>query len=318
MSSMLIKDEWLCIINPNAGVGLGGREWYIIENVLRSYQLKFHPVFTEAKGHAIRIAEKGINDGFRNIIVVGGDGTMNEVINGCFHQNTCPTSDLNLSMITVGTGNDWGRMFRIPTNYQDAVKVILEKKTCLQDTGVAYYHSNGKTDKRYFINIAGLGFDALVARRTNRQKEKGRGGKAIYLWSLLISLLSYKHTRAQIEINGQKINHKVFTLSLGIGRYSGGGMMQTPEALPDDGLFDITVIKKLSKAEVVRSLKLLYNGLILKHPKVEGYKGKDISIESEPLMHLELDGESLGHSPIKFEIIPRSINVVHNLSVSEN
>jgi len=312
------SDEWLVIVNPNAGVGLGGKEWHKIESMLRTNHFNFSSSFTQAKGHAIHIAKEGIIDGYRNFIVVGGDGTMNEVLNGCFHQNTCPTNMLNLSMITVGTGNDWGRMFKIPADYHDAVQVIREKKTCLQDTGVVYFHNAGKKDKRYFINIAGLGFDAMVVKRTNRQKEKGRSGKAIYLWNLLISLLSYKHTVAEIVIDGNRVCHKVFTLSLGIGRYSGGGMMQTPQALPDDGLFDITVIKKMSKADVVRSLGLLYNGMILSHPKVEGYKGKDILIDSEPLMHLEVDGESLGHSPIKFEIIPRSINVVHNLKVSEN
>jgi len=123
--------------------------------------------------------------------------------------------------------------------------------------------------------------------------------------------MMYKHTKTEIEIDGQHISDDVFTISLGIGKYSGGGMMQTPNAVHDDGLFDITVIKKMRKGEIIRNLKLLYDGTILSHPKIEGYTGKEISITSDPIIHVEADGESLGHSPIKFQILPRSIKVVY-------
>jgi diacylglycerol kinase family enzyme len=150
-----------------------------------------------------------------------------------------------------------------------------------------------------------------VVRRTNLQKEKGRSGKTIYFWNLLKSLLLYKHTTTEIEIDGQRLTDEVFTISLGIGKYSGGGMMQTPHARHDDGLFDITVIKKMRKGEIIRNLKLLYDGTILSHPKIEGFTGKVIRINSDPLIHVEADGESLGHSPIEFQIQPRSINIVY-------
>jgi YegS/Rv2252/BmrU family lipid kinase len=220
-------------------------------------------------------------------------------------------------MITVGTGNDWGRMFGIPNDYEGAIKIIKDFKLRLQDTGIVFYFDGTKRNKRYFINIAGLGFDAVVVQRTNFQKDKGRKGKLLYLWNLLTCLMSYKHTQTEVVIDGNKISNHTFTISLGIGKYSGGGMMQTPHAIPDDGYFDITIIKKIRKMEVVRRLKMLYDGTILDHPLIEGFKGKKIQIDSDPMIHLEADGETLGHSPIEFRILPKSIHIVYGHYLSE-
>ncbi len=303
--------KWLAIVNPNAGQGKGNKDWNKISQLLSMYQIDFETRFTQYKKHAIDIAKEGIIAGYQRIIAVGGDGTMNEVINGCFLQESCPTAEITVGMITVGTGNDWGKMFGIPTDYEGAIKLISKNNSKLQDTGIVYYYHGNNREYRYFINIAGLGFDAVVVRRTNRQKEKGRKGKMLYFWNLLTTLISYKHTNTEVVIDGKKISEKIFTISLGIGKYSGGGMMQTPNALSDDGLFDVTIIKKIRRSNVILSLKMLYNGTILEHPLIEGYTGKDILIDSDPLIHVEADGETLGHSPIEFKLIPRSINVVY-------
>jgi YegS/Rv2252/BmrU family lipid kinase len=304
--------EWSVIVNPNAGHGKGSKDWKIIDSLLHSYGLLFQVQFTHARHDAIRMASDAINRGYRKFIVVGGDGTMNEVVNGCFLQNSCPTTDITLSIITVGTGNDWGRLFGIPLDYDDAIRIIKNGKVHLQDAGIVnYFHGTAK-EKRYFINIAGLGFDAVVTKRTNIQKEHGRSGKTIYLWNLLRSLILYRNTRVEVVIDEKVIRNEVFTISLGIGKYSGGGMMQTPNAITDDGLFDITIIRKIGKGEIIMSLKMLYDGTLYEHPKVSGYTGKHILIDSDPLIHLEADGESLGHSPIEFNIIPKSINVICN------
>ena len=275
-----------------------------------SNNIPYRKRFTQNKKNAISLARAAIQDGYRQIIAVGGDGTINEVLNGCMRQKACPTTDITLASITVGTGNDWGRMFGIPKDYEGAVKLIAAKKTILQDTGEVTYFNGTRREKRYFINIAGMGFDAIVCRRTNIQKDKGRGGKAIYFWNLLRSLLTYRFTSTEVVIDGKVIRNEVFTMSLGIGKYSGGGMMQTPHAVADDGLFDITIIKRIRKGDVIRSLKMLYDGTILDHPKTEGYKGREILVDSDPLIHVEVDGESLGHSPIELRIIPKSINIV--------
>ncbi len=302
---------WLVIVNPNAGNGRGKKDWQKISSLLSKYELSYQAIFTEARRHAILLANEGIKTGFRKIIVVGGDGTMNEVVNGAFAQKICPSSEITLAMITVGTGNDWGKLFGIPLNYENAIQIIKEGKHKLQDAGIVHYYHGTSRQKRYFINIAGLGFDAVVVKRTNLQKEKGRRGKTLYFYNLLRSLLLYRHTAVSVEIDGKIMHNDVFTISIGIGKFSGGGMMQTPFAIPDDGLFDITIVKKIRKGEIIRSLAMLYDGTILEHPKIEGHKGKSILIDSDPLIHVEADGESLGHSPFEFGILPQSINIIY-------
>lgn len=308
-------NEWLVIVNPNAGNGSGKKDWERISTLLRKEGLPFTVKFTERKGHAMIFSLEGIKEGFSKIITVGGDGTLNEVVNGVFLNNVSPTKDISLALIPVGTGNDWGRMFGIPLDYEKAINIIGENKQMLHDVGlVTFFNGSGKNE-RYFINIAGLGFESAVVSRTNYQKDKGRNGKAIYFYNLLMSLLSYKNTKADIVIDGKKINTEVFSINIGNGRYCGGGMRQTPNALPDDGLLDVTIINGMGKFEIIRNLKILYDGTILNHPKIDGYRCKNIKVSSDKIIYTEADGESLGHTPAEFSVIPASIKIVYGTKI---
>ena len=119
-----IQSQWLVVVNPNAGKEKGLKDWDTIEYLLEKHTIAFQKRFTEARFHAIHIVIEAIQRGFRKIIAVGGDGTMNEVLNGCFLQKYCPPEDITLAMITVGTGNDWGRTFGIPVDYEDTIRTI--------------------------------------------------------------------------------------------------------------------------------------------------------------------------------------------------
>ena len=304
------KNAHLVIVNPNAGRRKGEKDWEKISALLRSAGITFKALFTEAPGHAIDITVSNIESGYKNLIVVGGDGTMNEVVNGIFMQKRYLTHEVSLGMITVGTGNDWGRMFSIPHDYSEAISTIKLNNGFIQDAGVVKYYQGQDENSRYFVNIAGIGFDALVVSKTNKMKASGRGGPWAYLKSIITSLVKYRHTWTRISIDDNEINNSVFNISIGICKYNGGGMMQLPDAIADDGLFDITVINKIKKHDVILNLKRLYNGTINRHPMVETYKGKSIFIDSDPIIHLETDGESLGHSPFTFDIIPGSIRVL--------
>ncbi len=304
------EERWLVIVNPNAGKRRGEKDWHRISALLEKYGLEYEVIFTKARHHAIEIAREKVEAGYDHIIVVGGDGTMNEVINGIFAQERIQTTEVTLGMITVGTGNDWGRMFHIPLHYEEAVQTIRNKQTCLQDAGVVEYRMDGTEGKRYFVNIAGIGFDAVVVSRANDLKDRGKSGKLLYLWNILANLFRFHHSHTSIEVDGKKYSNNVFSISIGIGKYSGGGMMQTPDALADDGLFDITMIKKIGKFDVVRNIAKLYNGKIIHHPKVQTFQGKAILIDANPPIHLETDGESLGQSPFRFGIIPTSVKVI--------
>jgi len=306
--------EWVVIVNPNAGRQKGRRDWAKIRSLLVKHGFDFNEVFTERPGHAIEISKEYIEAGNKNIIIVGGDGTLNEVINGLFKQTKYPTTDVTFGVISIGTGNDWGRMLKIPSDYEKAILTIKECKTFIQDAGIVSYRSNENNIERYFVNIAGLGFDAIVTKKANRLKERGKGGPLLYFATIFSSLLNYRYVNAVINIDGKNYKNKIFSMNIGIGKYNGGGMMQVPGAILDDGLFDLTVIKKISKPDIIMSLRKLYNGNIVRHRKVETYTGKSISIDSDTEILLETDGESLGHTPIEFQIIPKSVQVIAGMN----
>jgi YegS/Rv2252/BmrU family lipid kinase len=309
------RDDWFVIVNPNAGNEKGRKDWKVISSDLNKLGVIFSEKFTEKKEHAISITNEAIKSGYRRILCVGGDGTLNEIVNGVFNQNTCPTQDITLGLIPVGTGNDWGRMFGIPLNYEGASHIIKDGKTTIHDIGKVTYYNGPEKGTRYFINIAGLGFESVVVKRTNVQKDNGKGGKAIYFYNLLMSLISYKNTKSEIVIDGKSTTANIFSLNVGNGRYCGGGMRQTPFALPDDGILDVTIIKEMGKLEIIRNLKILYDGTILSHPKVEGHKCKNVKVCSDSVLYVEADGESLGHTPAEFSIIPAAINIVYGTKI---
>ena len=315
MSNNPAKKEWFTVVNPNAGNGKGKKDWDRISALLSKDNIPISMKFTERKCQAIEFAREAVETGFRKIISVGGDGTLNEVVNGILLQNKVPSREIVIGMIPVGTGNDWGRMFGIPLVYEGAVDVIRENKIMLHGIGVVTYYSGAEQHKRYFINIAGLGFEALVVKKTNRQKDKGRSNQAIYFYNLLSSLISYKITNAEIIIDDRKVNNRIFSINVGNGRFCGGGMRQTPDALPDDGLLDVTVIRDMGRIEIIKSLKILYDGTILSHPKVDGYRCKNLKVTSEHILYAEADGELLGHTPAEFSLIPGGISVVYGTRI---
>ena len=306
-----ISQDWFAIVNPNAGNGKGGKDRDRISEILNRNNIRFEMRSTGRKGQATEFTRDLIAGGYRRIISIGGDGTLHEVINGIFTQDHCAPRDITLGIIPVGTGNDWGRMFGIPLVYEGAVQVIREGKQMLHDIGVIDYFNGEEKTKTYFINIAGLGFEAVVVKKTNRQKDKGMSNKAIYFYNLLSSLISYRNTPVEITIDGRTSTAKVFSINVGNGRYCGGGMRQTPDAIPDDGLFDITVIKEMGRIEIIKSLQLLYDGTIMSHPKVDGYRSTNLKVTSESPLYIEADGESLGHTPVEFSIIPAAVNIVY-------
>ena len=160
-------------------------------------------------------------------------------------------------------------------------------------------------------NVAGVGFDAFVNRKYNHLKEEGKKGKWLYLWSTLKAVLRYSSTGVKVYVDDELVvNDLVYSATIGIGRYNGGGMLQTPEAVADDGLFDLTVIRKMSRLAVLLHFKVLFNGRIYKLRKTSLNRGRRIRIESSPEIAVEVDGEALGYSPFEFEIIDRAVRVV--------
>ncbi len=299
------------MVNPNAGNRKIRKDWPGIKKLLDKSGLKFEYVLTDYPLHAISLAAEAIKQGYRNFLAVGGDGTFNEVVNAIFKQDEIPYSDFLMGLIPVGTGNDWGRMFGIPKSYKGAIDVIKKKNVFVQDIGRINYFDGQNSTHRFFVNIAGMGFDALVAQKTNKQKEAGKGNTLSYFLNLLTSLFEYKPRIIHTDIDGDKYNFDTFSMSVGICRYNGGGMMQLPNAIPDDGLLDITIIKKIGLGTVAAQLRNLYTGQFVKHPKVATFRAREVHINSRNTdFMMEADGESLGYGPYHVTILPRSLKII--------
>jgi YegS/Rv2252/BmrU family lipid kinase len=305
------SSRWMVIVNPKAGLGHGLRDWPAISNRLNFSGVDFTCVFTEKKFHAVELTVKAVNEGFRKIVVVGGDGTVNEVVNGLFIQKQVPAHEVTLSVIPVGTGNDWVRMLGIPRTYSDAVHSICREQTILQDVGKITFEEACVKQTRYMANVSGIGFDAIVNRRFNRLKEVGQTGKWLYLTSTLLTLFSYRSKRFVAKVDGKDFfDGRLFSGAVGVGKYNGGGMLQMPAAVVDDGLMDITLIRKMSFYRFFTNFQRLYNGTIYNFYKVKAAQGKTISVASYPQSPIEIDGEACGYSPFTFELVPKSIKVV--------
>ena len=306
-----LTNRWFTIVNPVAGEGKGLTDWLIISKLLRDNHIEFDFVFSEHKYHAIELSVGAINNGYRKIIVVGGDGTVHEVVNGIFIQQQVPTSEVLMSVIPVGTGNDWIRMFGIARRYSDAIRAIVEGHSFLQDVGKVSYYKSNYHQHRYMANVAGIGFDAFVNRKYNRLKDEGKKGKWLYIWSTFKALLKYRSTDVKIFVDDEKVvDEAMYSATIGIGKFNGGGMLQTPNAIPDDGLFDLTVIRKISRLGVAMNFKSLYNGKIYDLSKISLNRGRKIRVESTPEIAIEIDGEALGYSPFEFEMIDKAIRVI--------
>ena len=216
------KVKWFVIVNPVAGGGRGLDHFPQISRYLRDAQILCEPVFTEHKFHATELTVTAVNEGYRHIIVVGGDGTLHEVVNGLFiQQKVCPDEVL-LAVVAVGTGNDWVRTFGISNRYQDAVKAISEGYSFLQDVGVVSYEESHYRQSRYMANVAGAGFDAHVVRKFSHLKKKGRKNRWIYTWCLVRQFFRYKSTGMKVWVDDRLVYNNLL-LSIAIPHRSSRG-----------------------------------------------------------------------------------------------
>ena len=306
-----MTNRWFVIVNPISGGGKGLADFPTISRLLRESGIQHDPAFTEHRHHATELTVEAANRGYRKIIVVGGDGTLNEVVNGLFIQKQCQPKDILLAVIAVGTGNDWGRTFGIPRNYSAVVRAINEGHSYLQDVGRVTYTESKVEQTRYMANVAGLGFDAYVIQIFNHQKLKGRKGKWLYLYSLIKGYFSAKPAGTTIEVDGKVIyNSLLFSLAVGICRYNGGGIQQLPRAVANDGLLDLTIIRPVHWWHVIFRARRLFNGKIYSIGHVEHAQGKKVKIVSAPNIPLETDGELQGGTPVTISVVPQAIRIV--------
>jgi YegS/Rv2252/BmrU family lipid kinase len=295
------------IVNPSAGAGKTARKWPHIRDLLHSIGLSFEHDLTEAPGHARELARYAAEGGYGLVVSVGGDGTLNEVVNGL--NDAGALADIRLGIIDTGTGGDYIRTVGIPLTYQEACHRLLNPQRFSADVGVVEYSCDGRMAKRLFVNFAGLGFDAEIVKATT-QRLKALKGTASYLAGLLSALLFYRNKSVTMAVDGEAVESKICTVLVSNGKYGGGGMLAAPDADLSDGLLDVLTIGDFSKPDLLWSLPRIYRGTHLSHPKVTMKRGRVVEIFSEDALSLQADGELLGGLPARFSLLPGSLNIV--------
>ena len=294
------------IVNPVAGAGRTAKKWPQIMGLLRSLGLRFQYDLTEAPGHAIELARLAAGEGYELVVSVGGDGTINEVVNGLY--NAGRIGEVTLGIISTGAGSDYVRTIGIPRRFEEACRCLVNPQNLGVDVGVVQYVTNRQTLERLFVNFAGLGFDAEVVKATTR-RFKALGSLPSYLLGLLTTFLFYNNREVSLVVDGKTEERKVCTILVSNGRYGGGGMLAAPNADPTDGLFDVLIIDDLSKLDLLWSLSRVYKGTHLTHPKVTVKRGREIDIVPSQQTWVQADGELLGEAPARFYILPTRLKV---------
>jgi YegS/Rv2252/BmrU family lipid kinase len=295
------------IVNPVAAGGKVGRRWPQLRDVLDRGGLCFDAELTERPGHATEIARGALDEGYRNIVSIGGDGTVNEVVNGLVVEERVPP-EVVLSIVPGGTGSDFSRILNISRDPLQACEAVLGDTLRTVDLGKIRCLRDGRPIVRYFVNVAGVGFDGETSVRVNRMSKR-ISGTLPYLTALLVTLLSYKNKDVRLTVDGEPYTGRYNSVVVCNGQYFGGGMWVGPKAAADDGVFDVIILGDLTRPELVVNIPRIYRGTHLTHPKVASLQGREIKIEAQQRMFMQAEGELIGETPASFSVLPAALQL---------
>lgn len=317
------SEKWLAVINVFAASKKAGSVWKKAAACLEEAGVAYKAEFTGGKYNAAELSFKAAERGYRKFIAVGGDGTIHDVLNGIaeYVQNSSEVllSDFTLAVLPVGSGNDWVKSVGISRDIQQAVSCIAAGVTGKQDvvkvSMLDTYDLNAEPlAVSYMSNVGGIGLDARVCEIVNRKKERGKRGKKLYVTALIYCIGHRVPIRAKVICDGVEVfSGKYLSIAFGIGKYSGGGMRQTPDALMDDGLLDVTVIPDIPIWTIAKEVPKLFTGKFNTVEVLTLAKCREVFVlpegeaDSEPV---EVDGEVVGRAPVKMEILDQQINVI--------
>jgi diacylglycerol kinase (ATP) len=303
--------ELAFVVNPNAGGGSTGERWTKIAALARDRLGPFEAYVTAKSGDAAVFTKEAIIKGASTVVCVGGDGTLNEVVNGLMAVEGHLRTWTALGYIPNGTGCDFIKSVPIPRDPEEALQRIRQRNLRTIDLGkLVFLNHDGRSAVRYFHNVTSFGLGGEVDERVNRTSKRF-GPFLSFIWATLISILVYGKKRVHLKVDNV-YDGEVFVWNVAVanGQYHGGGMWVAPGASVDDGVLDVTVLGDLSLAGVFRNLHNLYNGKILQVQKVFGLKGKTISASSNQRVLLDVDGEQPGMLPLTVEVVPAALTLI--------
>ena len=303
--------EFYFIVNPASANGTTKIVWEEIITHLKEQGFIFDFQLTTGPNQGTCIAKNAIRRGYKKIVAVGGDGTVNEVINGFFERGEIINPKAALGVISRGTGCDLIRTLGIPKHYQGAIETLKEGNTKKIDLiKVKYLDDEFECHRRYCINISDIGLGGYVAQRVNHTSKSG-GGLWSYLRGTVLSILMYRNNKGTILIDGEQVHDGKFSIvAAANGKYFGGGMKLVPQAEIDDGFLNILMLVNMGKIELLYNLAKVYKGTHMGHPKVKHFKAKQLVVRSDEKLPLEIDGENPGFGPVRYDIVEKVINII--------
>ena len=284
------RQPWAILVNPAAGSGKAHKIWPRVEKKLNLQGIDHQVAFSDGPGDISRLASQFVHNGFRRFAAMGGDGTLNELINGLFDQDLVNTQQILIASIPIGTGNDWIKSHYPGIGLTDIITLMGKGRYDYQDVGLVS-GSNGQTV--HFGNVAEFGFGGLVVQRIRRLK-RFRLGALAYLVGILAGLYQYRPTKIHFMSDQNNGDSDLFNLVVAIGNFAGGGMKISPSALTDDGLFDITIVEPIKPLKAVANLAKLFDGSFVNLPEVTVFQSSQLQIATDDEVMAEVDGDVIG------------------------
>lgn len=304
------EKKWFAIVNPNSANGKTHAKWPLFYQRIIDHGIEVDYSYTSAHGNGIEVTKQAISQGYKKFIAVGGDGSINEVVNGFFDRDRLIREDLELAILANGTGSDYIRTIKSYNDINSFVHTLKERNIKKVDVvKVTYQNHNDSKENRYYLNAANLGIGAEVVNRTN-SRNKVLGSILTYFVETVITALKFKSIFVSLVLDDNKtIEGKFCGLVICNGQYIGGGMHIAPQAIINDGLLDLVLIKDISKYKLFSSIPLIYKGNHINLPEVEIYRCKKISLVTSVSTLVETDGEIIGFSPSKVDILPQCLKL---------
>ncbi|MCW9035808.1 MAG: diacylglycerol kinase family lipid kinase [Rhodospirillales bacterium] len=303
----------LFVVNPNSAGGKTGHDWPSMKATMAKTFPGHETALTSGSGDATNLTRRALKAGIERIIVVGGDGTINETVNGFFEDDQPLNPDALLGIISSGTGGDFRKTFKIGNTLEEALEVLRQGRTRLIDVGrLSLTGFDGESVVRYFDNITSFGMSGeIMVKVNNATIAKRLGGTFAFYWHTLFTLMKWRNTKVHLTVD-DRFDQEIMmnTIHVANGEYSGAGMHFAPMAQPDDGFFDIIVLGDFKFHHLLTSSSMLYKGTHVGHPLVTVLKGRKVTARCEREMFVEMDGETPGKLPIVFENIPKAIKFI--------
>jgi len=291
------------LVNPASDNGATRRRWPQLAHTAATLGLAGDALFSEHPRHLTELARRAAEDGAELLVVVGGDGSVNEVVGAIAGR------DIDIAVIPRGTGWDFARSHGVPRRVEDAVDVALHGRAREVDLGRADYRTwEGADERRWFANAASVGMSGAIAQRAN-DTTKALGGKVSYALATLTVFARWQVGEVRVSVGDETRAGRMHDVIVAIGRSLGGGMLLCPDAEVDDGLFDVLLIGDLTKRDLLVTLPKTYRGSHLPHPKAELLRGAAVTVDADSPLPVQLDGEQPGTTPVRLELVPRALRL---------